>query len=276
MNPHYNELTVLPSHSPQLFLDFINEIFPDTIEELDDTIIIRSEEDLSDIEWAIQTYAQELAKALDQEVTVQTAIEVKSNEDWIKSYQQGVEPVSVGSFYIHPSWYEPKESAINIMIDPALAFGSGHHPTTAGCLEAIDTYVKADQKVVDVGCGSGILGIAAAKKRALVDLCDTDDEAVKYSKENFENNNVSYSNIWEGSISKAPQKYDLIIANIVADVLGFIANDIYKQLNDNGLVILSGILDKYEQNVLNSYSKFTLVEKKHLDEWVTLVMKKEG
>ena len=276
MNPHYNELTVLPSHSPQLFLDFINEIFPDTIEELDDTIIIRSEEDLSDIEWAIQTYAQELAKALDQEVTVQTAIEVKSNEDWIKSYQQGVEPVSVGSFYIHPSWYEPKESAINIMIDPALAFGSGHHPTTAGCLEAIDTYVKADQKVVDVGCGSGILGIAAAKKRALVDLCDTDDEAVKYSKENFENNNVSYSSIWEGSISKAPQKYDLIIANIVADVLGFIANDIYKQLNDNGLVILSGILDKYEQNVLNSYSKFTLVEKKHLDEWVTLVMKKEG
>ncbi len=276
MNAYYFELTVTPSDLPELFLDFINEIFPDPVEEREKSFILRSEDDdLQDISWAIESFAQALSENLGKPVTVRCSIEQLSNEDWIKKYQEGVEPVEVGSFYIHPSWHEAKADKNNILIDPALAFGSGHHPTTATCLKAIENHISAGQSVVDVGCGSGILGIAAAKLQAVVDLCDTDEEAILNTKENFEKNGVEFHSIWQGSINTAPQSYNVVIANIVADVLTFIASDIYKKLEDNGIVILSGILDKYEEKVLRSYKKFELVERLPQDEWVSLVMKKQ-
>ena len=275
MDSYYFELTVKPSAFPERFLDFINDIFPFTIEELDNTIILRSaDDDLEDISWAIKAYAEALAEALGSEVTVNCTIEKKENIDWIKKYQQSVQPIEVGEFYIHPSWDEPKSDLLNVVIDPALAFGSGHHPTTASCLEAISSYVNKESFVLDVGCGSGILGIAAAKKGAVVDLCDTDAEAMIHTKENFEKNGVKYHNSWQGSMNKATQSYDVVIANIVADVLGMISSDIFKGLKDDGVVILSGILDKYEEKVIKSYKKFKLKERITKDEWVTLIMTK--
>lgn len=276
MNASYFELTVTPSDSPHFFTDFINEIFPDPVEENETGFILRSEEDLfEDITWAINSFATALSERLNKEITVAFKHEERANEDWIKKYQDGVAPIAVGPFYIHPSWHEAQEGKSNIVIDPSLAFGSGHHPTTATCLTAIDRYVSKDSVVVDVGCGSGILAIASAKKEAIIDLCDTDGESVSASKENFEANKVSYRNIWQGSIGDAPGTYDVIIANIVADVLTFIANDIYKKLNDDGVVILSGILDKYEEKVIRSYRKYTLKERIPEAEWVTLVMTKK-
>lgn len=274
MNTHYFELTVSPSKHSQLFLEFVNEVFSDPVEEGEETIIIRSVEPLEDIAWAIQEYAKALSEALVESIEVLTHLEKKANEDWIKSYQEGVSPVEIGSFYIHPSWHKAKAGLKNIVIDPALAFGSGHHPTTANCIVAIEKYVTKEMRIVDVGCGSGILAIAAAKMGARVDLCDTDGEALIHTKENFAKNGENYEHIWEGSIHQAPQRYDLIIANIVADVLGFIASDIFKKLEDDGKVILSGILDKYEDKVLQNYKKMELVERIVTDEWVTLVMKK--
>ena len=276
MNSHYYELTVSPSKHPHLFLDFVNEVFSEPVEERDNSIILRSSDALDDISWAIDAYAKALSEALDEELSVSLKLEEKKNEDWIKKYQEGVAPVELGSFYIHPSWYEAKPGKKNILIDPALAFGSGHHPTTANCLVAIEKYVRPDMHIIDVGCGSGILAIASAKMGARVDVCDTDREAIVHSKENFIKNGVHFENIWEGSIHQAASKYELIIANIVADVLGFIASDIYKKLEDEGLVILSGILDKYETQVVKSYKKLNLVERIVTDEWVTLIMKKEG
>ena len=276
MNDSYFELTVTPSESPELFTDFINEIFTEPVEEYKDSFILRSSEDFyEDTIWAIETYVQALNESLNREIEVSFSKEEKENVDWIQKYQDAVAPIEVGDFYIHPSWHEAKVGKNNILIDPALAFGSGHHPTTATCLEAIDNYVKRDSVVVDVGCGSGILSIAAAKKGALVDLCDTDADSVASTKENFEKNSVKFVNIWEGSIGTAPQTYDVIIANIVADVLTFITNDIYKKLNKDGLVILSGILDKYESKVVQSYRKFDIKQRILKDEWVTLVMTKK-
>jgi ribosomal protein L11 methyltransferase len=276
MNTSYFELTVTPSAFPELFNDFINEIFSEPVEELDNSFILRSQEDIfEDIQWAIESYVTALNEKFDENISVLFAQAEKENEDWIKSYQDGVAPIEVGSFYIHPSWHEAKDDKLNIVIDPALAFGSGHHPTTATCLKAIEKYVHKDSFVVDVGCGSGILAIACAKRDAKVDLCDTDIESVDSSRENFEKNGVRYNSVWQGSINNATESYDVIVANIVADVLTFIANDIYKKLKDDGVVILSGILDKYEEKVIHSYRKFEVSERIPQDEWVTLVMKKK-
>jgi ribosomal protein L11 methyltransferase len=203
------------------------------------------------------------------------SLEEKENKDWIKSYQDSVQPIEAGKFYIFPSWYEPKENFINIKIDPTLAFGSGHHGTTFSCLTAISTYVSADHSVIDVGCGSGILGLACKKLGASVELCDTDPVSVDSCKENFALNNEKYDKLWEGSIDKATATYDVVIANIIVDVLKFIAKDLKSACKDNGLLILSGILDKKENIVLESYKDLTLIERKVKDEWVTLIYNKE-
>lgn len=269
---------VTPSESPELFNDFINEIFTEPVEEYKNSFILRSTEDIfEDIIWAIDSYVEALNSSFNKNISVSFSQTEKENEDWIKKYQDAVTPIEVGSFYIHPSWHAAKDGKENILIDPALAFGSGHHPTTSTCLETIEKYVKKGMSVVDVGCGSGILSIACAKKEAKVDLCDTDADSIVSTKDNFEKNSVKFVNIWEGSIGAAPQTYDVIIANIVADVLTFIANDIYKKLNKDGVVILSGILDKYEPKVVQSYRKFDIKQRILKDEWVTLVMiKKEN
>ncbi len=276
MNTSYFELTVTPSAHPELFTELINEIFLDPVEELNNSFILRAaEDDFEDITWAINAYAQALGEQMNEEITVDFRQEEKENVDWIKKYQDAVTPIAVGNFYIHPSWHEPQAGKKNILIDPALAFGSGHHPTTATCLKVVDTYVGKDTTVVDVGCGSGILSIASAMNGAKVDLCDTDEDSVSSSKSNFEKNGVSFVNIWQGSIGDAPQMYDVIIANIVADVLTFIANDIFSKLRDDGTVILSGILNKYEEKVIQSYRKFTIKERICEGDWITLVMTKK-
>jgi ribosomal protein L11 methyltransferase len=157
-----------------------------------------------------------------------------------------------------------------------LAFGTGHHPTTASCLRAVAKYVKSGNEVMDVGCGSGILAIAAIKQGAVVDACDTDPLSVENAIVNAEQNNISYRRLWEGPVQESSEQYDVIIANIVADVLVFIASDLKKRLREGGILILSGIMDKYEDKVLRAYKTFELTERFVENEWVTLVVTKKG
>jgi ribosomal protein L11 methyltransferase len=163
---------------------------------------------------------------------------------------------------------------LNIAIDPALAFGTGHHPTTASCLRAVASYVKAGDHLVDVGCGSGILAMAALRKGAIVDACDTDPLSVENAHVNALANNLTYQRLWEGSIQETDAVYDVVVANIVADVLVFIASDLKKRLREGGVMILSGIMDKYEDKVLRAYKTYTLSERIVENEWVTLVLTK--
>ncbi len=268
----YYSLTVRPSSHHELFSDFLSDTLPIGFEERDDTFIVRSEDDLETIAWGLEQFAEALQKALGKTIDLELTHEKHTNDDWVLAYQQSVTPVEIGPFYIHPTWNEPKEGCVNVVIDPALAFGTGHHPTTASCLEAIGTYVKADQRVMDVGCGSGILGIAAAKLGAEVDACDTDPISVANAKLNAELNNVTFAHLWEGPVSQTDASYDVLIANIVADVLIMIHHDLKKLLKPAGRMILSGILDKYEAKVLNKYSDFTNIERIVHDEWVTLII----
>lgn len=275
MQEFYYELVVRPSSHRELFLNFLSELFWGGIEESDEGFILRGDAELAHTEGRLAEYAQNLSKALGESVTVETSLSQKRNIDWIDAYKKSITPVEVPPFYIHPSWSDPKEGFVNITIDPALAFGSGHHPTTEGCLGAIAKHVRAGKRVLDVGCGSGILGIAAARLGASVDICDTDELALSSSRENFSLNGVAFENAWVGSAAKARGEYDVVIANIVADILVFIALDLKSKTKRGGILILSGIVDKYRQKVLDKFSDLRLLDTLCKEEWVTLILKKD-
>jgi len=268
----YQELTMKLQHEYVEFIaDFVANIYGDGVEIGTDNIIVRSESDLAFVKDAVEALIGTLGGAIE----VSFNIEEKQNIDWIKKYQESIEPIEAGKFYIYPSWFKPKENMINIKIDPALAFGSGHHATTYSCLMAIGDIVKRGDEVLDVGCGSGILGLASRKLGAVVEMCDTDPLSVKSCNENFILNDENYNNLWEGSVDKTSKEYDIVIANIIADVLGFISSDLIKATKKDGTLILSGILDTKLERVLPAFSTLKLVEQKQKDEWVTLIYHKE-
>ena len=274
MQEHYFELVVKVSSHHSLFSDFLLDTLPIGFEENDDGFIIRSEDDLETIIWGLEQFQEALQKALGKTIELECTQTKLKNSDWVEAYQKSIEPLQIGKFYIHPTWNEPSSELINIVIDPALAFGTGHHPTTASSLLAISKYVKSGDDVLDVGCGSGILGIGAMKLGAKVDACDTDPISVANSIGNANLNSLEFSKIWEGSSSLIDKKYNIVVANIVADVLTFIASDLKKALKEDAILILSGILDKYEDKVLRFYKDCEIVERIAQDEWVTLVLKK--
>ncbi|MBL0721892.1 MAG: 50S ribosomal protein L11 methyltransferase [Sulfurovum sp.] len=269
----YYELTISLNHKYIEFIaDFVANIYGDSIEIGKDTIIVRSENNVSFVKEAVEALIGTLGSVIDAKYK----IEERQNIDWIKQYQESIEPIEADIFYIYPSWFKPKENKINIKIDPALAFGSGHHATTYTCLETIAKIVKRGDEVIDIGCGSGILGLASTKLGASVDLCDTDPLSVKSCTENFIINKEKYNKLWEGSIDKIDKEYDVVIANIIADILKFISLDLIKATKIEGTLILSGILDTKLELVLPSFKTLTLVEEKKRDEWITLIYYKES
>jgi len=276
MNDTYYELTITPSNHLDLFLDFIQTLFPDTIEITETSLILRSEEALDEVAWGAKVFGEALSEKLGEEIKVDTAITVKENVDWIAKYREAIRPVEVGDFYVYPSWEAPKDGKRNIMIDPALAFGSGHHETTSSCLKAISEYVKPGDSLLDVGCGSGILGIAAAMLGAQVDACDTDPLAVENAQKNFALNHQSLGAIWEGSAPGTQKSYNVVVANIVADVLRMIAKDLKKRTNEGGLLILSGILDTKEKMIEEAFNDLELLETIANNEWRTKIYRKQG
>ncbi len=272
MQSKYYELTItLNDDFVEFIADFIANIASDGVELGKGKIVVRSESDLTFVKDALVS----LEGTLGSGVSMEYILEIKENKDWIKSYQESIQPIEANKFYIFPSWYEPKDGFINIKIDPALAFGSGHHATTFSCLEAISEYITGKESVLDVGCGSGILGLACKKLGAKVELCDTDPLSVESCKENFELNEESYDKLWEGSVNKTDKQYDVVIANIIADVLKFISKSLKSATKDGGKLILSGILDKKEKIVLESFKELKLEKRILKDEWVTLIYTKE-
>ena len=276
MDEIYYELSIEPASHRELFADFLADTLPIGFEETDTGFIVRSEEDLETIKWGVEQFAEALQRALGKSIDVEMSLVKKRTEDWVRAYQESITPVDIPPFHIHPAWVEPLPERINILIDPALAFGTGHHPTTAACLETMGRLIEPAADVLDVGCGSGILAIAAAKMGANVDACDTDPVSVGNTLENCDLNDVDLRHVWEGSVSKTSETYDVLIANIVADVLVFIERDLKKALRPGGLLILSGILDKYEAKILDAYDDMTVVERIQNDEWVTLVVTPKG
>ncbi len=270
MRDKYYELSIYAPKHIELFRELLLELSKSGVEERESRLILRDEESLEDIKWAVEMFAQKL------NIKIKTDLELKNNVDWIEQYQNSIKPIEVASFYVRPQWEAKKEGLIDIIINPALAFGSGHHETTSSCLEVIDEYVSNGKNLIDVGCGSGILSIASSKKGAVVDICDTDELSVESATKNFELNGVTFHKSWVGSVNKATKKYDIVLANIIADVLIFIKNDLKKSLSDDGILVLSGIIEDSFDKILSNYNEFKVEKNIKKGEWHTLVLKKDG
>lgn len=271
MRDKFFELTIY-SNNCEVIKDFLFSLGASCVEEDDGLVILRDESDLSEVEWGVLEFVNQLNSKFDLKIDIKTQISIKENKDWIKIYKESVKPISVGKFHIRPEWCEKKDGLIDIIINPALAFGSGHHESTNSCLNLISKYAKSGT-AIDVGCGSGILSIAMAKLGLEVSACDTDEQAILSTTENAKINNVKLKNSWVGSLNLAQDSYDFVVANIIADVIFILKNDLKKSLKSGGYLILSGILEQYHDRILDSFKDLEFVENIKQNEWESFVFK---
>ncbi|MGN1130033.1 MAG: 50S ribosomal protein L11 methyltransferase [Ruminococcus sp.] len=201
-------------------------------------------------------------------------------EDWRNNWKKYFNPMPVGEkILIRPSWrddYDPQGRVV-LNIDPGLAFGTGNHETTRLCLETIERYLKEGDTVLDVGCGSGILAIASLLLGAGSAVgVDIDQTAVKTAVENAQINNVAdrFTAINGDLTEKVTGKYNLIVANIVADAIMFLSKGVKEFMNPDTVYIMSGIIDTRADEVVNAISSdFEIIEKYEDKGWVCLVAK---
>lgn len=274
----YHELEVKSTNALELFKNFSFELGISAVEEIENGFIIRDNESLENLKFALNEYKNALENSLKTKIDLSLNLSQKQNRDWIDEYKKGVKPILVGEIYIRPSWEKALDERLNIIIDPALAFGSGHHESTNLCLNLLQKYKNGYKTALDVGCGSGILSIALAKLGLSVSACDTDILAVESSKENAIKNEVVFSEIWQGSADGAvanSKKYDIVVANIIADIIFIIKNDLIKSVESGGILVLSGILEKYLDRVKTEFKALNLLEISKDGEWVSFVFKKE-
>lgn len=205
-------------------------------------------------------------------------------EDWASSWKEFFHPVKVGQYIvIKPSWeeYIANDGDIIIELDPGMAFGTGTHHTTAMCCRALEEVVQPGHVVFDVGTGSGILSIAAAKLGAAsVQAVDLDSVAVRVAKENVAINHAeSTVTVAQGDLlTGVDGTADIVIANIIADVVIKLLTDIPARLKDNGIFIASGIITERLSDVAAAMLEHDLVIDKVIEEggWVAIVGHKGG
>lgn len=212
------------------------------------------------------------------EVSIGNVAEINWNEYWKTFFHTTL----IGErLAVVPRWeeYDNAENRCILKIDPGAAFGTGTHATTSLCLQMLEKYVNAESNVLDIGCGSGILAIASvllgANKGFGVDI---DAVAVKVAKENAVMNGIAEKiEFVEGDLAdKVKGKYNIICANIVADVIIRLLVDVENYLEENGVVILSGIIDTRAQDVLDSIKAngYKVVEEVRLDNWYAFLINK--
>ena len=204
------------------------------------------------------------------------------DSDWENSWKDYFDILNIGEkFVIVPTWreYENEEDKYVINIDPGMAFGTGGHETTSLCIKNLEKYVKPHDNVIDVGCGSGILSIAASYLTdGSLKAVDLDKLAVDVSRENFALNNLENRiEVEEASLlTKETKKYDVIVANILAHIIELMLEDAYKLLEDGGYFITSGIIKDKKDELLEKMldQGFKLVEETSDNEWYSFVVTK--
>ena len=194
------------------------------------------------------------------------------DQDWVKLTQSQFSPIKItDKLWIIPSWHKIQDhKAINLILDPGLAFGTGTHATTHLCLLWLLTNVNKNITILDYGCGSGILSIAAKKIGAKkVFGVDIDNQAIRSSQDNAKINNVEI--FWSNTECKIDYKSDLVVANILSSALSVLAPVLAQHCNTNGKIALSGILEKQEKELKEIYGRWFDFEPSHYkDGWVLI------
>jgi len=186
------------------------------------------------------------------------SINTLADNDWVRLTQSQFEPISVSQrLWIVPTWHTPSDpGAINIILDPGLAFGTGSHPTTRLCLRWLDENIKGGESLLDYGCGSGILAIAALRLGAARAVgVDVDLQAVTSSRDNAAINQIGNAQFFQPD--EAPGgSYDLVVANILTNPLRILAPLLAKATRQGGRIVLSGILEEQAQDIMNIYRQW--------------------
>ena len=196
-------------------------------------------------------------------------------QDWANEWKKYYKPIVTPQITVVPTWinYTPADGEKIMRLDPGMAFGTGEHATTRMCLELMDVL---DKTVIDVGCGSGILGIAAELVGAKsVYMCDIDPQAVEFAKKNATLNGVN-AVVEEADLIAGDHKADFIFANITADILMRLSMSIGKHLNDDGIIVLSGIINTRLDEVIECYEKagYVILDRAEREDWRALKLKR--
>jgi ribosomal protein L11 methyltransferase len=206
--------------------------------------------------------------------------EVVADQDWVRAWMDRWQPMHFGAnLWVVPSWLTPPEpDAANIILDPGMAFGTGTHATTAMCLEWLAAHPPRDLEVIDYGCGSGILAIAALKLGARHALAtDTDPQALDVSRENAERNQVADQLtlcLPEDVLAQASA--DVLLANILAGPLVQLAPRLTVLVRPGGRLILSGLLENQAEEVEAAYAAHFVLERRIQDGWAMLAGRKHA
>lgn len=263
-------------------LDYVGE---DLVEKIPDSYAVKA---YFCIDSDIDKIAGEVCRRIKESCQKQNDIFVKlvDDEHW-NSWKEYFKPFElIDGITVVPSWeeYHPKPGEKIIMMDPGMAFGTGTHETTRLCADLIYRYVSEGDAFLDLGTGTGILSMLAHFKNAdKITAVDIDDAAVRAAKENFEINGIQVQDkrgqsdgieVVKGTLdSVKDRKFNVIAANILAEVLIGIASDMAMVVEAPGIVILSGIIQRKEQDVKDAYNNngFELLKKKYENDWVAMV-----
>lgn len=268
----YTEICITPNALREVFISEIMGFTHEAIEESGESVIVRMRDDKSR---ALVAFLQSLSKNLSEinatPIRFTHTIAHKPDKDYIKAYKDSVSAIDCGIFHIYPPWLAPKTSKINIILEPSLAFGTGHHASTFMCLMALQQRdFTRFTSLLDVGCGSGILALCAHKLGAKVSLCDIDELAIAESTKNFAQNGALIEQIWLGKASENPQEYNIVIANLTASILIEESHALIASVANGGHLIISGILDIHAKRVKDAFRGLKPIAQDTQDEWVCL------
>lgn len=210
-------------------------------------------------------------------------IEQIADQAWERAWIDDFQPMQFGRrLWICPSWHTPEPAAqrVNLLLDPGLAFGTGTHPTTAMCLQALDSLELENLSVIDYGCGSGVLGIAALLLGARhVEAVDNDPQALLATRDNAERNGISAVRLCTRLPPELPgdASADLMVANILAAPLIELAPLLVQHTRPGGMLLLSGILRDQQAAVVSAYrDDCELLDASHTEEWVRLTLRRNA
>ncbi len=265
------------------------------------TIVTREIVEFDNQQWMIDIYFNEkpntsiyshIAELLDREIDANISAKKFVDEDWVTISQIGLKPLTIGRFHIHNAHQERAINKVNLQISAGQAFGTGHHHTTSGCLNALDNLRRKGKhfrNIADIGTGTGLLAFAAKRlwPSAKIIASDIDPIAVQFAKETAIDNDIPIG-INSNSINiicasgtdhiniKRRAPYDLMIANILAGPLIELAPAFYEALDDYGTLILAGLLDRQIDEIITAYSKSSvqLISATYSENWPTLVLRK--
>ena len=198
--------------------------------------------------------------------------ETLEDQDWVRLTQSQFDPIQISErLWITPSWHKaPAGNAVNLQLDPGLAFGTGSHPTTRLCLKWLDTQLKGGESVLDYGCGSGILTIAALKLGAGSAVgVDIDEQAIRASNDNATQNDVQAHFYLPDGLPQG--QFDVVVANILANPLRMLGEMLAARTKQGGRIVLSGLLAEQSEELGEIYSQWFDIESAETEEgWARL------